>query len=419
MPHRWRTTALVFALPFRIAPCRNEAAMPESLLVWNIALAGFGAALGLFFAMALWLQRSVHSANDFAAAFCACFALLMVADVGINALGLDHTHWSVNALDAPFLLLPPLFYFYVSNLVTGLRPHRPALLLALVPAALVGVWFVAQLAMTGGQPTGTADRQAEFMPAAYTIVFAFLAVAQLGGYCIAAFQLLRGHAKNVVHNYSSLRKVNLRWVQSLIWAAAAMAFFWMLGLVLQHAVWAVVNAALPPLMILALGVMAQRQMPVMALQPQAVAHALPSAHATSTSPTNVASPNSPAASKYAKSGLTNERMQALADQLAQFMAIDKAFLEGELTLGQLAERMQVPQHHISQVLNQHLACSFFEYINRLRVQEAQRCLADPAFSGQTVLEVGLAAGFNSKAAFNTAFKRFTGTTPTAYRAQPR
>jgi len=63
--------------------------------------------------------------------------------------------------------------------------------------------------------------------------------------------------------------------------------------------------------------------------------------------------------------------------------------------------------------------SFFEYINRLRVTESQRCLADPAFDGQSILEIGLAAGFNSKAAYNAAFKRFSDTTPSQYRAQAR
>jgi AraC-like DNA-binding protein len=389
---------------------KNEAPMTEPLVLWSVALAGFGAALSLFFGITLLMQRSAQPANDYLAAFCACFALLMMGDIWLNALGSYSYHWSSNALDAVFLLLPPLFYFYVTTLVTGVRPRLSELLLCLVPAALCGLWFAAQLALASAIQVNAAPGHTEFMPTAYSVVFALLAVAQLLGYCFAAFRLINAHARNAENTYSSLQKVNLSWVQALIWGASVAALFWVLGIAVQHPFWAAANSALPAVMMLTLGILAQRQAPINTLLEIRLPDDLPTAsHPPATSASN----------KYAKSGLTNERMQALADQLAQFMAEDKAFLEGDLTLGDLADRVGVPQHHISQVLNQHLACSFFEYVNRLRVKEAERCLADPAFSDQTVLEVGFAAGFNSKAAFNSAFKRFAGTTPSAYRALPR
>jgi AraC-like DNA-binding protein len=383
-----------------------------ALAVWSVALAGFGAALGLFFGIALMRQRSAQKANDFLAAFCMCFALLMVGDVGLNALGPRSDHWSSNALDATFLLLPPLFYFYVVTLVSGVRPRISTWLPSLLPAALCGVWFVLQVVLNYTMPVPAGPSEAEFMPTTYTLVFFLLAVVQLLGYCIATIRLVRVHASGAQDHFSSLQKVNLRWIQALIGAASVAAVFWVLGIVVQHPLWSAINAALPAVMMLTLGVLAQHQTP---LHSQT---ATPSTDNESAAPAATVSSPPNSATKYAKSGLTEERMQGLADQLAQFMAQDKAFLEGDLTLGQLAGRMGVPQHQISQVLNQYLACSFFEYINRLRVQEAKRCLADPSFSSQTVLEVGMAAGFNSKAAFNTAFKRFTGTTPSDYRARP-
>jgi AraC-like DNA-binding protein len=383
--------------------------MTESLGLWSVALAGFGAALGLFFGMALLMQRSAQSANDFLAAFCACFALLMMGDVWLIASGPHGHHWRANAMDAVFLLLPPLFYFYVATLVSGARPQLRSFLLSLLPAALSGLWLATQLALAGTVELNAHQGQTEFMPSAYSVAFALLAVAQLLGYCCAALRLVSRHARRAENNYSSLQKVNLRWVQALIWGAAAAAFFWVLSVVVQHPLLTALNLALPPAMMLVLGILAQRQAPL----PKQLNSPLMDDVATDSVATTIA-----VSTKYAKSGLTEERMQMLANQLAQFMAEDKAFLEGDLTLGDLARRTGVPQHHISQVLNQHLACSFFEYINRLRVQEAQRCLRNPAFSNQTVLEVGLAAGFNSKAAFNTAFKRLTGTTPSEYRAQP-
>jgi AraC-like DNA-binding protein len=97
----------------------------------------------------------------------------------------------------------------------------------------------------------------------------------------------------------------------------------------------------------------------------------------------------------------------------------KLFLESDLTLAELARAVEASPHQVSQVLNQHRGVNFYDYVNRRRVEEVQRCLADPAYGGQTVLDIGLAAGFSSKSTFNAVFKRETGMTPQAYRSATR
>lgn len=99
------------------------------------------------------------------------------------------------------------------------------------------------------------------------------------------------------------------------------------------------------------------------------------------------------------------------------MRSELAFLEPELSLLELAKRIEVSQHTLSQTLNVHFGLSFFEYINSLRVQEVQRCFADPAYADQSILEIALASGFSSKATFNATFKRLTGLTPSENRSQ--
>jgi AraC-like DNA-binding protein len=367
--------------------------MDTSLTTWSVALGGFGAALGLFFAVALASKRPRSVADFFLAAFCAAFALLMAGDVLVVALAPKNWIALSNAFDWVFLLLPPLFHFYVASSVRGKGPAALRLGLSLLPALLCLLWFAGRVVFAAGE-SALRGEVPEFMPASYTFAFVATAVSQLLAYTIAAYWTVRIHARDLEQRYSSVQQFDLRWVQALIWWAGAAALVWMIGIFVQHPAWTLVSAALPPLMFLALGILAQRQPPF----PPAARQAEPSA-------------------KYAKSGLTDERMKALAEQLEQFMARDKAFLEGDLTLGELANRTGMPQHQLSQVLNQHLGCSFFDYINKLRVEEAKRCLADPSYRAQTVLELGLASGFNSKAAFNAAFRRFTGLTPSEFRSQ--
>jgi AraC-like DNA-binding protein len=86
-----------------------------------------------------------------------------------------------------------------------------------------------------------------------------------------------------------------------------------------------------------------------------------------------------------------------------------------LTLSQLAERVAIPSHHLSQLLNERLGLSFFDYVNRLRVEEVKRLLLDPKKDGQSILDLAFEAGFSSKSSFNSIFKRSTGYSPSAYR----
>jgi len=58
--------------------------------------------------------------------------------------------------------------------------------------------------------------------------------------------------------------------------------------------------------------------------------------------------------------------------------------------------------------------TFFDYVNRWRVQDAMRLLEQ---SSENVLTISNEVGFNSRSSFYTAFKKVTGNTPTAYRKQ--
>jgi AraC-like DNA-binding protein len=233
---------------------------------------------------------------------------------------------------------------------------------------------------------------------------------QLVVYCAAAYRLVQRHAMRIENAYSSLDGIDLRWPRTVIADAAVAAVAWIASAAVDNPLSSVLNTSLPPLIILMLGVLAQRQRPLAKVPAEEPPQSQPAIDNLAPQLLSDATP------KYAKSGLTAERMRDLANQLGSFMSREKAFLENGLTLDQLSARTGIATHQLSQLLSQHLGASFFEYINRLRVEEVKRCLTDPAFAGQSVLGIGLAAGFNSKAAFNAAFKRFTGTTPTLFRA---
>jgi AraC-like DNA-binding protein len=95
------------------------------------------------------------------------------------------------------------------------------------------------------------------------------------------------------------------------------------------------------------------------------------------------------------------------------MGREQPYLDGELRLSQLAESLDMPAHHLSQVINVTRQQTFFDFINRHRINHAESLLIDPN-SASNMLEIALASGFNSKASFNRIFKKETGMTPSAF-----
>jgi AraC-like DNA-binding protein len=119
--------------------------------------------------------------------------------------------------------------------------------------------------------------------------------------------------------------------------------------------------------------------------------------------------------KYKNSGLSADASQSLVQHLILLMREEKAYQDPDLNLDKLASLLGASKHHVSQIINEHLGESFFEYINRLRVEEAKELLASTTRSDLHVIEVAYTVGFNNKVSFNAAFKKATGMTPTEYR----
>lgn len=120
--------------------------------------------------------------------------------------------------------------------------------------------------------------------------------------------------------------------------------------------------------------------------------------------------------KYQKSALETEQIERIKQKLAIAMQEQQAFLDPGLSLPRLAKRLQVPANYLSQTLNQALGETFFDYINRHRVEFAIPAVA----AGQeTILDIAMNAGFNARSSFYKAFKRVTGQTPSEYREAQR
>lgn len=118
--------------------------------------------------------------------------------------------------------------------------------------------------------------------------------------------------------------------------------------------------------------------------------------------------------RYKSSRLTKEEAGRWINEINQYVSAKKPYLDPDLTVNQLSESLSMSPRILSQIINEYLNQSFYDYINGLRVEESKKMLLDSG-GKKTVLEILYDVGFNTKSAYNVAFKRMTGYTPTQYR----
>lgn len=122
-----------------------------------------------------------------------------------------------------------------------------------------------------------------------------------------------------------------------------------------------------------------------------------------------------ATAKYLLSNLESAKATAYQEKLEDCMQIEKPYLDPELTLAMLADKLSVPAKHLSQIINEHFAQNFNDFVNSYRIRTAIAKLSDAKTREDKLLKIAFESGFNSKSVFNSAFKKNTGFSPSEFR----
>lgn len=119
--------------------------------------------------------------------------------------------------------------------------------------------------------------------------------------------------------------------------------------------------------------------------------------------------------RYEKSGLTNEKAELYRIKLLDLMEKEKLYKNSKLTLNDVASKLSISTHNLSEIINIKEKKNFFDFINTYRISEVKQELVNPENKNLTILAIAIESGFNSKTSFNTLFKKYVGMTPTGYR----
>ncbi len=318
-----------------------------------------GAVHALIQALVLALtRRGNRLANRYMALFLLALAIGMAS--GMVAILDLYSIWPALAiLMGPIILAySPLFYLYIRALTA--RDHRRQLV-----HVLHGIPFVLGMLAYGlylGSPaSGLATAGVYgFIVRFPWLVVLILSVLQMIAYVFAVIRLLRWHSARIKAAFSTIDRVNLGWLQRRL---AVYAAIWGVGLVLLAAV---------RLEVRAVGLVGQFVFFLVALntfvtgyramhQPEIISGLLE------------AEPGR----RYERSSLSPENAALYETRLRETMERENLFLDPELTLPKLAQALDIPASHLSQVINERLGRNFFEFINGYRVEAARQRLASP------------------------------------------
>ncbi len=237
----------------------------------------------------------------------------------------------------------------------------------------------------------------------FVTLFRDLFRAALGVVCLLE---IRRYGKHLKRNYSDVDKLDLSWLRLLV--------IGFLGI----RVWAVLVAVLM-IMSIMLGVSVDFE--AAGLMGNYVTFILVSIlifFGLSHSTVGVGLESRTPAAEGGKDDSSKDKIKPeMAEHLSRWMDEHKPYLIPALTLEKLAGQLQIPPRTLSNIINRHFNCNFFEFINHYRVEEAKRLLADPQTAGKHMIDLMYEMGFNSKATFNALFKKKVGMTPSEFRKQ--
>jgi AraC-like DNA-binding protein len=381
---------------------------------WIGIISLIGAVQGAFIAYLVLAHARQRRANFWLGLFVLCYAALCLGDTFRNSGWLSRFPDLAAISDFGIFLLGPLLYQYV-RILTGNSSLGDLIWLHFVPAEILLlmqlVFHLLPLEEKRQILIEEAASQGRFD------ALQFLAAIQILAYLVAALLLLRKYAASLKDNYSSIEMMSFNWLRNLLVIMAALWLVWAAGLLVHSRAQAVLDYVGFPVAAYVLAAFALRAPQVLVRPDEGGMFGESGELLPGNAAPEAKTPEAPAqvSLKYQKSRLPDGLLDRYQEKLTALMVEQKPYCEGELTLSGLAGRLGISRHHLSQVLNERLGVSFFDYVNNLRVEEAKRLLSDPRRAQQSVLELGFEAGFRSKSSFNAVFRQATGKSPSQYR----
>jgi AraC-like DNA-binding protein len=355
---------------------------------------------GILLAVVLLIRKQNHAANKILAL--ATFFLsidLLTAVYYSKGWYLDYPHLMGIAYPFP-LSYGPFFYLYVKVVSKKADKFHGIDLLHFLPVVIVYLLCIPIFLYNGEQKIEFVNNMIHGIHSPMFTVFETILPIQGLVYTFFTFKIVREYDRKIKDEFSNIDLINLNWLKYITFLGLAIWFI--VALVSFDRILTPSFHALVPIFmsifIYSVGYKGLRQ-PEIFLNPSAV----PS--------------EPPQSEKYKRSGLSDKLAEEIKQELVSIMTSEKLYLDNDLTLQKLADRMNISSHNLSEVINSKLNLSYYDFINCYRVEEFKRRVVDPENEKYNLLSIAFDSGFKSKGTFNSIFKKLSGMTPSEYKSK--
>lgn len=331
---------------------------------------------------------------------------------GIYALFSDTLFIDFHLLSASFisllLLHGPFLFLYISALIDQKFQFNRKKLFHFIPFILFNLFIVIASLLPEISERIRLDH-VESEHGAPLLFNLFLILTVLSGpfHFILSILLFKKLDINIFNNFSSYKNVNLNWLRRLVYSFGAIWTLLMIFVTVHHVfhlfTWIFCTHGLSlslSVFIILIGYFGLKQKEIFNHYPDQYIEYI-------TEPKT----------KYAGVVLKDADAEKYVSQLRHFMNIEKPYLDANLSLPELANKLHITSHHLSRVINEQFNVNFFDFINQYRVDEVKSRIGNPEFENLSLLGIAFDSGFNTKSAFNRVFKKMTGLTPSEYKSQ--
>ncbi|MFM2268429.1 MAG: hypothetical protein RL757_1870 [Bacteroidota bacterium] len=235
------------------------------------------------------------------------------------------------------------------------------------------------------------------------ILLVFGLALQVSTYLLLSYLKLRKHTKNITLFASSVEKIDLKWLQYLLLAIAAMLVIWLSDMLFDMNAFSNYSSICYFICIFIIAYFSHQQGEIFPYSKKEIENIK-----------EIIEENAQPESTTKQKRFSDEQLTTHKTLIIQLMEIEKIYLDDELSLPKLASLMSMSSNDLSYLINEGFNENFFQFVNKYRVEEAKKLLLSNKYAHLNILGLAFKSGFGSKSTFNATFKKMTGQSPSEF-----
>ncbi len=296
------------------------------------------------------------------------------------------------------LLLMPLLWLFARKSFDNSFKLKPIHLLHLLPSLIcLGLVFT----MSPEERLASVQYEATGATSLINDVNAIFVFAQMIGYFSAIFRFLHRTKKAIGDTLSDAEWIQKSWIPVFEYLFAALFVIVMICFFIWPitGTWLIQILNVIAMFYLVYNTIAHPVMPIKEVPTDIAANDVAEAVDVETPSVQV---------------IDEEQMKEICERASRYMEETKAYLRPDISLALFAKEINISQRKLSQAINSYLKCNFFEFVNRMRIEEAKHLMQKLDTSDYNIDSIYADCGFRSRSSFYMVFKKMTGKTPVSW-----